>query len=91
MPTTRVISSQNRPVDDDVPPQYEDVPPMSVERLYSYLRTLARLVARQARGFSNNGQGQSSYSMGNYFDDFKKLEPPYFMVVQTRWRKRLGL
>ena len=56
MPTTRVASSQNRPTDDDVPPQSEDVPPMSTERFYTYLGTLARLVECQARGSANNGQ-----------------------------------
>ena len=44
MPTTRATSFQNWLVVDDVPPQFSDVPPMSVERLYSYLGTLAGLV-----------------------------------------------
>ena len=82
MPMTRATSYQNRPIDDDVPPQSEDVPPMSAEKLYSYLGTLAELVERKARGTGKNGQGQSSSS----FDDFKKLGPP-----QTRQRQRLGL
>ena len=46
MPMTRATSSQNRHANDDVPPQYEDLPPMSAERLYTYLGTLARLIER---------------------------------------------
>ena len=78
MPTTRATSSQNRLVDEDVPPQYEDVFPMSAERLYTYLGTLARLVEHQSRGFGNKGQGQSSSYRGNSFYDFKRLGRPYF-------------
>ena len=44
MPTRRASSFQNRQASDDVPPQFEDVPLMSAERLYSYLGTLAGLV-----------------------------------------------
>ena len=44
IPTTRATTSQNKPANDDVPPQYEDVPLMSTKRLYSYRGTLARLV-----------------------------------------------
>ena len=51
---------------------------MSTERLYTYLRSLARLVEHQSRGFGNKGQGQSSSSRGNSFYDFKRLGPPYF-------------
>ena len=38
------------------------------------------LVERQARGFGNNGQGQSSSSKGNSFNYFKRLGPPFFSV-----------
>ena len=44
MPMARATFSQNRPVDDDVPPQSEDVPPMSAKRLYTYLGNFSRLV-----------------------------------------------
>ena len=57
MPTMRATSSKNRPVDDDVPPQFENVPPMSAERLYTYLGTLVGLVERHARDSGNNRQG----------------------------------
>ena len=46
MPTTRATSFQIRLSDDDVPPRFEDVPPMSSKRLYSFLGTLAGLVER---------------------------------------------
>ena len=78
MPTTRTSYFQNRQANDDVPPQYENVPLMSVERLYSYLGTLAGLVEHQARATRYNGQRQSSSFRGSSFDDFKKLKPPYF-------------
>ena len=55
MPTTRATSSQNRHGDDNVPPQFEDLPLMSTERLYSYIGNLAGLVEFQAKGFGNNG------------------------------------
>ncbi|KAL6315288.1 hypothetical protein AAG906_000376 [Vitis piasezkii] len=70
-------SSQNIQANDDVPP-IEGLPPVSAERIYRYLGTLAGLVERQARAVGTNVQGQSSSSRGSSFDDFKKLGPPYF-------------
>ncbi|RVW13360.1 hypothetical protein CK203_095749 [Vitis vinifera] len=78
MPLRRPVSSQNSQVNDDIPLPSEALPPMSTERLYRYLRTLAGLVERQTRAIGSNGQGQSSFTRGNSFDDFKKLGPPYF-------------
>ena len=52
--------------------------PLNAERLYTYLGTLAGLVESQAKGSSNNGQGQSSSFKCDSFDDFKRLGPPYF-------------
>ena len=78
MPTTRATFSQNRPTDDDVPPPFEDVSLMSVKRLYSYLGTLVGLFERHARGYSNNGHVQSSFSRGNSFDVTTKLGLPCF-------------
>ena len=49
MSMTRATSSQNRPIDDDMPPQSEDVLLMSAERLYTYLGPLTELVECQAR------------------------------------------
>ena len=51
---------------------------MCTKGLYRYLRTLAGLVERQTRAIGSNGQGQSSFTRGNSFDDFKKLGSPYF-------------
>ncbi|RVW59009.1 hypothetical protein CK203_106036 [Vitis vinifera] len=65
---------------DDVPP-VEGLPPVSVEGIYRYLGTLVGLVERQARAVGTNVQGQSSFSRGSSFDDFKKLGPPYFSGV----------
>ena len=78
MPPRRPASSQNSQANDDIPPPPEVLPPMSTEGLYRYLRTLAGLVERQTRAIGSNGQGQSSFTRGNSFDDFKKLGPPYF-------------
>ncbi|RVW84791.1 Retrovirus-related Pol polyprotein from transposon 17.6 [Vitis vinifera] len=73
MPPKRHASSQNSQANDDIPPPPEALTPMSTERLYRYLGTLARLVEHQARATRSNGQGQSSSSRGSSFDDFKKL------------------
>ena len=54
---------------------------MSAEGIYRYLGTLAGLVERQARAVGTNVQGQSSFSRGSSFDDFKKLGAPYFSGV----------
>ncbi|RVW24900.1 Retrovirus-related Pol polyprotein from transposon 17.6 [Vitis vinifera] len=78
MPPRRPASSQNSQANDDIPSPPEALPPMSVEGLYRYLGTLAGLVEGQARATGSNGQGQSSSTRGNSFDDFKKLGPPYF-------------
>ena len=51
---------------------------MNAEGLIRYLGTLSRLVERQARASEINGNGQSSFSKGSSFDDFKRLGPPYF-------------
>ena len=78
MPPRRTTSSQNSQANDDVPSPLEGLPPMNAEGLYRYLRTLASLVKHQARATETNGQGQSSYSKGSFFNDFKKLGSPYF-------------
>ncbi|RVW26904.1 Transposon Tf2-12 polyprotein [Vitis vinifera] len=77
MPPRRANSSQNSQANDDVPP-VEGLPPVSAEGIYRYLGTLAGLVERQARAVGTNVQVQSSSSRGSFFDDFKKLGPPYF-------------
>ncbi|KAL6313804.1 hypothetical protein AAG906_010223 [Vitis piasezkii] len=78
MPPRRPASSQNSKANDDIPHPLEALPPMSIEGLYRYLRTLVSLVERQARATGSNGQGQSSSTRGSSFDDFKKLGPSYF-------------
>ena len=78
MPPRRPASSQNKQVNDDIPPPPEALPPMSTKGLYRYLGTLAGLVEGQARAIGGNGQGQSLSSRGSSFDDFKKFSPPYF-------------
>nr|CAN68039.1 hypothetical protein VITISV_018924 [Vitis vinifera] len=77
MPPRRAVSSQNSQANDDVPP-VGGLPPVSAEGIYRYLGTLAGVVERQARVAGTNVQGQSSSSRGSYFNDFKKLGPPYF-------------
>ena len=74
----RPTSSQNSQANDDVPPPIEGLPPMNAEGLIRYLGTLAGLVERQARASETNGNGQSSFSRGSSFDDFRRLGPPYF-------------
>ena len=91
MPPRRLASSQNSQVNDDIPPLLEALPLMSTEGLYRYLGTLVSLVERQARAIGNNGQGQSSSTRGSSFDDFKKLGPLTFLVLQIQQRQRLGL
>ncbi|RVW66053.1 RNA-directed DNA polymerase-like [Vitis vinifera] len=81
MPPRRPTSSQNSQANDDIPPPYEVLPPMSIEGLLRYLGTLAGLVERQARAIGSNGQGQSSSTRGSSFDDVKKLGPPYFSGI----------
>ena len=78
MPPRRLASSQNSQANDDIPPPTEALPPVSIERLYWYLGTLAGLVEREARAIGSNGQRKSSSTRGSSFDDFKKLGPPYF-------------
>ena len=95
MPLRRPASSQNSQANDDIPPLPEALPPMSTEGIYRYLRTLARLVKRQARATGSNGQGQSSSSRGSSFDDFKKLSPPYFFSTSDpteakSWIMKIG-
>ena len=51
---------------------------MNAEGIYRYLGTLAGLVELQVKASENNGNGQSSSSMGSSFDHFKRLGPPYF-------------
>ncbi|RVW95658.1 Transposon Ty3-I Gag-Pol polyprotein [Vitis vinifera] len=80
MPPRRAAFSQNSQANDDVPP-VEGLPPVSVEGIYRYLGTLVGLVEHQARAVGTNVQGQSSFSRGSSFDDFKKLGPPYFSGV----------
>ena len=48
MPPKRDLSSQTSQANDDVPPQFKNVGPVSVEGLHRYLRTLVGLVKRQA-------------------------------------------
>ena len=78
MPPRRLASSQNSQANDGIPPPPEALPPMSIEGLYKYLGILVGLVECQAKATGINGQGQSSSTRGNSFDDFKKLGPPYF-------------
>ncbi|KAL6337963.1 hypothetical protein AAG906_005931 [Vitis piasezkii] len=70
MAPRRTTSSQN------VPPPLEGLPPMNVEELYRYLKTLAGLVMRRARAIETQALGQHSSSKGSSFDDFNKLSPP---------------
>ena len=86
MPPRRHASFQNNQANDDIPPPLEALPLMSTKGLYRYLGTLAGLVERQARATGSNGQGQSSSSRGSSFDDFKKLSPPFFPVLQIQQR-----
>ena len=78
IPPRRNLSSKTSQANDDVPCQFENVGLMSVEGLYRYLRTIARMVELQARAIETNGQGQSATTRGSSFDDFKRLGPPYF-------------
>ena len=78
MAPRRPTSSQNSQANDDIPPPVEGLPPMNAEGLIRYLGTLVGLVKRQARASETNGNGQSSFSRGSSFDDFKRLGPPYF-------------
>ena len=78
MPQMRDLSSQTSQANDNVPPQFEDVGPMSAKGLYRYLGTIVGLVECQARAAETNGQGQSATTRGISFDDFKRLGPPYF-------------
>ena len=78
MPPRRLASSQNSQANDDILHPPKVLPPMSTEGLYRYLGTLAGLVECQARATRSNGQGQSSFTRGSSFDNFKKLGPPYF-------------
>ena len=57
MPPRRDLSSQIIQANNDVPPQFENVGPMSPKGLYRYLGTIAGLVKRQARAIETNGQG----------------------------------
>ena len=91
MPPRRPAFSQNSQANDDIPPLPEALPLMSIEGLYRYLGTLVSLVERQARAIGNNGQGQSSSTRGSSFDNFKKLGPLTFLVLQIQQRQRLGL
>ena len=86
MPTTRASSLQNRQASDNVPPQSKDVPPMSEERLYSYLGTLVGLAKRQAKAIGNNGQRQSSsYNVSSFSGT------PYFFGTSYSTEARIGL
>ena len=78
MPPRRDLSSQTSQANDNVPPQFENVCPMSAKRLYRYLGTIAGLVEHQARSVETNRQGQSATTRGSSFYDFKRLGPPYF-------------
>ena len=78
MAPRRPTSFKNSQANDDVPPPVEGLPPMNAEGLIRYLGTLAGLVECQARASETNGNGQSSFSRGSSFDDFKRLDPPYF-------------
>ncbi|KAL6349222.1 hypothetical protein AAG906_033878 [Vitis piasezkii] len=53
MPPRRPTSSQNSQANDDIPPPFEALPPMSTEGLYRYLGTLAGLVERKAVKFQD--------------------------------------
>ena len=55
MPARIPISSQNSQANDNVPHRLEGLPPMNIEGLYRYLRTLASLVEHQARATKTNG------------------------------------
>ena len=46
MPPRRLASSQNSQANDDIPPPFEALPPISTEGLYRYLETLVGLVER---------------------------------------------
>ena len=78
MALRRKTSSQNSQANNDVPPPLEALPPMNVEGLYRYLETLIGLVEHQARAIKTQALGEPSSSRGSSFDDFKKLNPPYF-------------
>ncbi|RVW15458.1 Retrovirus-related Pol polyprotein from transposon 17.6 [Vitis vinifera] len=62
---------------------------MSIEGLYRYLGILVGLVECQAKVTGINGQGQSSSTRGNSFDDFKKLGPLTFLLIATKEKKTL--
>ncbi|KAL6329746.1 hypothetical protein AAG906_035394 [Vitis piasezkii] len=74
MPPRRPVSSQNSQANNDVPPPFEGLPPINVEGLYRYLKTLAGLVERQARAIETQALREPLFSKGNSFDDFKKLD-----------------
>ena len=78
MPPRRPTSSQNSEANNDVPPSLKGLPPMNVEGLYRYLRTLVGLVERQASAIETQALGQPSSSKDSSFDDLKKLGHPYF-------------
>ena len=84
MPPRRPASSQNSQANDDIPPPPEALPSMSIEGLYRYLGILVGLVECQAKATGSNGQGQSSSTRGSSFDDFKKLGPLTFLVLQIQ-------
>ena len=78
MPPRRDLSSQTSQANDNVPPQFENVGPMSIEGLCRYLGTIVGLVERQALTVETTGQGQTDSTKGSSFDDFKRLGTPYF-------------
>ena len=46
MPPRKDLSSQTSQANDNIPPQFENVGPVSVEVLYRYFGTIAGLVER---------------------------------------------
>ena len=63
---------------------------MNAKGLYRYLGTLSSLVKRQARAIETQALGQPSSSRGSSFDDFKKLGSPYFLILQSQWKQKVG-
>ena len=90
MAPRRTTSSQNSQANNDVPPPLEGLPPMNVEELYRYFETLTGLVEHQARTIETRALGQHSSSKGSSFDDFKKLGSPYFLILQSQWKQKVG-
>ena len=78
MPPRRDLSSQTSQTNDDVPPQFENMGPMSAKGLYGCLGTIAGLVEHQVQAIETNEQGQFATTRGSSFDDFKRLGPLYF-------------